>query len=483
MHQYGMTLSKSDFILFLLCPESFWLSKHEPDAAPRGEFSDFQQKLVRDGYEVEAYVRQLFTDTTGIEFQRTFESSSGLLARADVFETSEDGRTHLYEVKSSTRVKTDAKHNHLKDGCFQVIAAERSGQSIDRVSIIHLNGKYVRDGEIDPAQLLTVTDVTDLVRAMQEDTEREIDRALNLLNESDIDRSACSCLRKTRSNHCDSFSYFNPGVPLPSIYSLPNIRANKIDELVNAGIFDLTALPDDLKLSEPQTALLQAVRTGKPVIGSVAIREFLDNLEFPLWFFDFETYSSAVPIIDGTNPHRHIPIQYSLHILQADGTLGHKEYLSPVAQLPEELIQQMRSDIGPDGHIVSWHASFEKTQNKTMAELFPDHEEFLIGINDRMVDLEDLFKSAYVDARFDGSSSIKRVLPVVCPHLSYDGMEVADGTAAMEAWARMIHPDTSQSEKTALNASLREYCKLDTLAMIEIYRFLRELTNTTSAAD
>lgn len=470
-----MNLTKSDFILYLYCPKSLWLTKHDPNQVPTGKFSTFQQKLVREGYQVEGYVQQLFANSTGIEFQRTFKTESGLLARADVFESSEDGRTHLYEVKSSTRVKTDASHNHIKDACFQVIAAERSGQRIDRVSIIHLNGEYVREGAVDAVQLLNVADVTDSVHAIRNETEHEIDTALALLNEPKIDRSACSCLRKTRSNHCDTFGYFNQTIPTPSIYTLPNIRANKLGELVDAGVFGLNALPEGFKLSGPQSALVQAALSGGPVVDLATIQQFLNKLEFPLWFFDFETYASAVPIMDAASPHRHIPFQYSLHILQADGTLEHREYLSLVAQLPEELIQQMQSDIGPDGHIVSWHATFEKTQNRKMAALFPDHEKFLLGINDRMVDLEDLFKLAYVDARFGGSSSIKKVLPVICPEFSYEGLAVADGTAAMESWERMIHPDTPQIEKVEIDSSLREYCEMDTRAMVEIYRFLVRL--------
>ena len=101
------------------------------------------------------------------------------------------------------------------------------------------------------------------------------------------------------------------------------------------------------------------------------IRQFLSELIFPLYFFDYETFSSAVPLLDGTSPHKHFPVQYSLHILDADGSLHHKEYLERQARLPDRLVERMQEDFGPTGSVVSWHASFEKTRNREMTERYP----------------------------------------------------------------------------------------------------------------
>jgi hypothetical protein len=472
-----MQLTKTDFIQYLRCPNSLWLAKRDPNNFPDGEFSAFLQKLISEGYLVERYVRQLFesrNDGSSISFQRAFQTDSGLFARADVFEDAQ-GQFHLYEVKSSTRVKTDREHNHLKDACFQLIASERSGQPIDRVSIIHLDGEYVREGKVAPQDLLAIQDVTDDARALQSETEAEIDAALTLLSQADIDRSSCSCLQLSRTHHCDSFSYFNVGLPTPSIYSLPRLSEKKRLDLLNDGVIDLDHVPDAYPLSPQQSAVLSAAKSKAPVINLDAIRAFLDELVYPLYFLDYETYASAIPLIDGLKPHQHLPFQYSLHILEANGDLRHSEYLADDAQLPSDLIAQLKNDIGETGTVVSWHMTFEKSRNKEMTDWYPEHADFLADLNERMVDLEDLFKTAYVDARFDGYTSIKKVLPVLCPDLSYDSMAVQDGTAAMEAWAKMIDPDASDDEKSKIEDGLRKYCTLDTFAMVEIYRFLKAL--------
>lgn len=185
-----MQLSKTDFIQYLNCPKSLWLLKRDPSSYPAGEFSAFLQKITREGYEVERYVREFFGADTNraVSFQPVFETEDGLFARADALEETADERFILYEIKSSTRVKTDAEHNHLKDACFQKICAQRAGQQIDAVFIVHLNGEYVRSGDIDPALMLTFVDETDRVAAIEDETAAEIDQGLALLAQEELDR-------------------------------------------------------------------------------------------------------------------------------------------------------------------------------------------------------------------------------------------------------------------------------------------------------
>jgi CRISPR/Cas system-associated exonuclease Cas4 (RecB family) len=181
-----MRLTKSDFISYLNCPKSLWLAKRGSERYPQqSDPPVFMQKLAREGYEVEGYVRQFFDMASGhnVEFQCEFETKDGLFAKADAIEKTVDGKTFLYEVKSSTSVKTEVTHSHIKDVCFQKICAERSGQRIDRVFLIHLNGEYVRNGAIEPTKLLTVVDVTRDAEAMASETEVEIDAALDFFPE------------------------------------------------------------------------------------------------------------------------------------------------------------------------------------------------------------------------------------------------------------------------------------------------------------
>lgn len=466
-----MLLTKSDFIQYLGCPKSLWLLKRQPQDYPQVEPSVFDRKLAREGKEIEQYVRQHFeSEGRSVSFQQEFKADGDLLARADAVEWTLDGKTALYEIKSSTSVKRE----HLKDACFQKICAERAGQSIDRVSIVRLDGDYVREGEVDPGKLLVFEDVTEQVVAIEAETTDEIDAALEFLV-GEIDRDGCSCRDESRGNHCDTFAIFNPDVPTPSIYSLPRLSAEKRRDLVSMDVFALEDVPDGFPLSKNQRLVVQAAKSGAQ-IDAEAIRDFLSELAFPLHFLDYETFASAVPLVDGASPHKHFPVQYSLYILEEDGTLAHSEYLEREVRMPLRLIERMQADIGPRGGIVSWHTPFEKSCNREMAETFPGKSDFLNDLNDRMVDLKDVFKADYVDAQFDGSTSIKNVLPVICPNLDYSDLDIQDGSSAMAEWERMINAEPRKAAEIA--SALLSYCKRDTLALVEIHRFLRDLSLT-----
>ncbi len=50
----------------------------------------------------------------------------------------------------------------------------------------------------------------------------------------------------------------------------------------------------------------------------------------------------------------------------------------------------------------------------------------------------DIFKKHVSDYRFGGSNSLKSVLPVIVPELSYKLLDVQNGTQAQVVWEAMI---------------------------------------------
>jgi hypothetical protein len=472
--------TKTDFIQYLHCAKSLWLAQNKPEFYPVGEMSAFVQKLAAEGYEVEAYVKQhvaKLADNDAYSFQAVFETDDGLFARADMVRQADDGSIDICEIKSSTRVKDSGLESHLKDAAFQAVAAQRAGNQVGKIFIVHLNNDYVRSGDIDPSALVTFADETVRVKALLHETEREIDSALALLSQAAIDEQGCTCLYLGRSNHCDSFEYFNSDIPNPSIYSLPRLSGKKLAAFVDEGRFDLSQIELD-EVSRLQQLVLRSFQDGQPDVDMADIENFLSVLQYPLYFLDYETYMSAVPIADGLGPQEHLPFQFSLHVLHQDGQLAHFEYLADAPAIPAELVAALRQHIGPTGSIVTWNRAFENTQNKRMAQTVPEAADFLLDLVDRTVDLMDVFKTGYVDIRLNGSTSIKKVLPVIVPELSYDGMDVSDGTSAMESWDRMIN-ESDAAEREKLRQALLNYCKLDTLAMVRIFQFVEGVVRTT----
>jgi hypothetical protein len=93
---------------------------------------------------------------------------------------------------------------------------------------------------------------------------------------------------------------------------------------------------------------------------------------------------------------------------------------------------------------------------------------------DRLVDLHPLVKDTFYHPNMRGSFSIKKVLPVIAPDLNYENLEeVQGGTAAQVAYLHaVLDPNTTIDRKMDLVRKLREYCRQDTWAMVELTYFL-----------
>ena len=213
---------------------------------------------------------------------------------------------------------------------------------------------------------------------------------------------------------------------------------------------------------------------GRAQVDWPAIRRELGGLEFPLHFLDFETDSPAVPRFEGLHPYGRLPFQFSCHRLTAGGELRHFEHLQEGAGDPRPpLARALGEALGPTGSLVAYNAGFEKgVLEEVAAYLGPGAlASALEAAAGRLWDLLAVFREHYLDPAFGGSNSLKNVLPVLLPAFSYEGLEVANGEEAQAAWACLTGLPEGEQKRHLANA-LRAYCRQDSLAMVEIYRFL-----------
>lgn len=97
-------------------------------------------------------------------------------------------------------------------------------------------------------------------------------------------------------------------------------------------------------------------------------------------------------------------------------------------------------------------------------------------INGQIQDLRDVFaKQHYVHPDFRGSTSIKAVMPVLVPELSYDDLEIKEGATASEQWWKMTAGGMPAGERERIAQALRVYCGLDSYAMYAIWKKLHHV--------
>jgi hypothetical protein len=395
---------------------------------------------------------------------------NNVLIRVDVLRRDSDqnggssATWDLIEVKSTTMVKPE----HLHDVAIQQYVLEGCGITVGGVYLMHINTTCTYPDLSDLFVLEEVSSRYAEARALVPETLQRFEELLNREVEPEIDIGP----------HCDDpyecafKGYCRRHVPDVSIFNIPRLKEDQKTELIARSILRIEDLPATYPLSDSQQKFVHLYRIGRPEIDAAGIRGQLTALDYPLYFLDFETDSPAVPRYPGTHPYEKIPFQYSCHRLESFGSPSHCEYLHEEQSDPRPpLVRSLIGSIGGEGSIVVYNAGFERGVLKALAAQQPEWQEVLLGMAERLWDLLDIFRLYYFDSAFGGSNSIKNVLPVLVPDLSYKELEVQDGTAAQIVWNELLYLEDCEEKDSRLSA-LRQYCRLDSLAMVEIFKVL-----------
>lgn len=492
-------ISKILYLSYLRCPKLFWHAVNSPSVIPPPDTS--ARSRMEEGQAVEKCARHMFSPGTTIdhahginetlalshtaisraEFNRPILSAlvtaDDLICEVDILLPMENGDWDLYEVKASTKWKDE----FMPDIAFQLHVMGIAGLSIRKPHLVLLNGAYKRKGDIDPKALFRIGDI--------EETEEHVaEVAGNLVKARNI-AGLPSCPDIPIGAHCK-----NPeDCPMKSIcwkevdaipnnvFSLYRIRTSTAAKWYGQGIRDNSEIPIDYKFTDKQRIQVKAEKSGTAHINKAGLRAFLDRLEWPVYFLDFETFSSAIPVLENSSPYQVIPFQFSLHVLSSvdarpihhswlwDGITGDR--IDP----RKELLTRLKTLLGNTGSVVAYNAGFEQGVLLGCCEGYPDYGEWLETITPRIVDLLKPFRGfLYYHPSQHGSASLKRILPALTG-LSYDGLEIGNGDDASLEYMRVFLGGGNEVERASLRGQLLTYCGLDTGGLVEVVRALRKM--------
>lgn len=493
-----MGLSKSLYMETKTCPRRGWLTKYHPE---NSQISAATQGLLDTGHEVGNEAKKLFGDYVEVAQQEdkslmlretamfidrgerviaeaTFVHD-GCYCQADLFCVNNDGTVSIYEVKSSTKVKD----YQLEDMAFQYYVISGAGYNVRDVFNIHINSSYIRGEELDLTELFTVENCTAKILEQQANIKELIDNAKEAIK-STKEPEVCIGLKCREPHECQYFKYCTRSLPENNVFDVAGLSFKNAIEFYQCGIITFEdILYKKPKMNDKKYRQVEAVvNKAKPSINRDAINKFLDGLTMPLYFLDFETFQQTIPQWEDVKPFSQIPFQYSLHYLKRKGgKLWHKEFLAPAGVDPRyALAKSLVEDIPMNVTVLAYNMSFEKMVIKALADLFPEFYIHLMNIRDHIQDLMAPFINQwYYDAAFNGSYSIKVVLPTLFPddpELNYHNLceDVQNGQMAMEIYASLAKM-TDKEEIERLRRALLDYCKLDTYAMVRIWEFLKEI--------
>lgn len=274
-----------------------------------------------------------------------------------------------------------------------------------------------------------------------------------------------------------------------------NNRIEPLD-LINKGYYTIDSIPRKWLNRKNNVIQRDCYDNNVEFIHFAKILRGIDTLKYPLYYLDFESFNSPLPRFKGEHPYQQSLFQYSLHIEKSPGQCDfdkdHQDFLaSDFDDHRIELVSKLINDIDlkNGGTVIVYNKNFEYERIKELMKLFPQYKDQLENINKHMFDLlylimnnkefyldlgfpiEDAAIINYYNNKLHGSYSIKKVLPLFSD-LTYQGMEIANGTEAITAYASFKNLLPVELEKVKEN--LRKYCKQDTWAMYVVLMGLKK---------
>jgi hypothetical protein len=484
-------ISKSSFIKGIQCEKQLYLYKYHYDLMD--EINEGQQVIFDRGHDVGELAQHLFPggilatedpmkaaqaiDKTkelidngaNIIYEAAFIFNE-VLVIADIM-VKEGELWNIYEVKSSTRISD----TYLQDAAIQYYVISNN-LNVKDISIVYINNQYTRKGDLDLKGLFNIESVKGPVFKLQEFIKSELERFKKVLSDKGIPNIEIGqhCNEPYR---CGFHGYCWKGIPDYSVFDIASLKGEKKFDLYRQGYISLEDVPEDYPLSAAQRLQIESHTGNKIFVDRDNIKKFLSTISYPMYFMDFETFMPAIPMFNGTRPYQQIPFQYSLHYQKnSESKVEHHEFLADADGDPRKpFLIKLLKDTREPGIILVYNKAFEITRLKELAADFPDYaketEERINRIEDLMMPFQ---KKYYYTPEMQGSYSIKSELPALVPELSYDGMDIADGGAASVAFESLYFED-DVFRINEIRENLLKYCKMDTLAMVEILSVLKKL--------
>jgi len=481
-------VTKEIFLNTMVCPTLGWLIRIRGRQAVLGEPSLDQQFRMEQGGEVHERARRLYPDGILISdsnFRSAVDRTESLMnnpdiavimegaffaggcaTRADILKR--DGETwHMIEVKAKIRDEADL----VDDMAYTATIIKRCGYKISRISLLLLS-KDFRLG-MPNEKLFVEVEHTEEVLERIEVFEEQLESVVELTSRENkptpqlkIECKNCvifeDCLGEGIENH---------------IFELPGLSKTKFVLLNDLDINRIENIPDDFKLTSNQAKAKNSIVTKKPFI-SEKLNGALTEIQWPTYYLDFETMSTAIPLYDNTAPYATVPIQYSILKCSAPGNIeDHFEYIAdPKRDCRRQLAENLIKYLGQKGSIIVY-TNFEKNIINGLADRFSELSVELKSLVNRLVDLWAIISKNVYHYNFRGSTSLKRVLPVLVPKMSYEKLNIKEGGTASVTFTYMAFGKYGAEDIDTLKKDLLEYCKQDTLAMVKLHEQLVRLTS------
>ena len=363
------------------------------------------------------------------------------------------------------------------------------GFSIWRVRSLTFDGRVVRGEDFNPDDSFVLREsftkangkpggnITELLVKYPLDLRETLDAMDVLMAEPEKTMSIRTCPLLNRCEYFEACFKTQYELGDRSIFYLTQSSTKR--QLIDEGLKTLDEVPlERLDGSAVQYAQIMADRQGGIFADKFILRHWLSQIQGPVIFMDFEWDTYGIPPYVGMKPLDVLCFQYSLHVLRGE-ELAHFEFLES-GDCRLRFIESLLSNVPPTGSILCYNAfGAEALRLNELGRQFPHYQDALSALVDRMIDLAQLFTDGVVYlSAMRGAYSLKSVIQAIDPELNYDQLSISHGLEAVNHYRNLANLDDEADVRDAL----LKYCKMDTLAMVEVLTWLNALVKEDSHA-
>jgi len=257
-------------------------------------------------------------------------------------------------------------------------------------------------------------------------------------------------------------------LPKHNVFTIPYLSFAQRESMLKKGVRHAWDIPASVQLTDRQKQYIRCARTGKAEVDRQGLAEYMAELIYPIYYLDFETVNPAIPVLKGTTAYQQWPFQFSCYVQSRKGTgVTYFEFLQDRERDPRlPLIQALLRNIGTRGSIVVYHAAFETSVLRSLAQASPQYGEQLKDLIPRLWDQEQVFLRYVMHPDFLGRTSLKSVLPVMTG-MDYDGLKCKNG-ADVQLWYWKMKSLPAGADRDAVRRDMLDYCRQDTMGMVKI---------------
>lgn len=393
------------------------------------------------------------------------------------------GRWDVVEVK----ITTGTKKINIYDIAFQKYCFQSAGIDIRNCYLMNINTEYMLKGVINPFEMFKVTEVTEKIEKLNLHIKNDLQNMAEIIS-GDHPPQVNPGKFCGKPFNCPLKNKCWESIGSKSILFLYSINHKMIKKLNDSDIKSISDIPLNFSgINEKQKIQIEHTKYDAKYINKAAIANFLKQVSYPVFFLDFETFASPIPLIENTKPYQNIPFQFSLHVLRKpEGQPEYYCFLSDGMSDPRPaLLDSLRnwfgfaqsfdgSDIGIaddsknlifnngkkaainkniemgkkgrgsiifrqdktnryksfDGTVIVYDETFERSIFRDLVSFNTEHVSWIFKVANRIVDLSYPFKNFYYYNPVQrGSASVKKVLPALTKK-SYDEMAISNGDIA-----------------------------------------------------